>query len=87
MKISTVTLDAIASFARKLNEKSSVYAYVFAVTSIVFKQWHSDAGNIAGVISLTFGFVLWVVSDNQIRALLTGQKPADPPPPKVPSPK
>lgn len=85
-KISPETFDLLVRIATKFNEKSSVYAYVFAVTSVVFKQWHSQAGNIAGIISLTFGIVLWALSDKQIRALLTGQKPPELPKPTAPAP-
>jgi len=87
MKISPQTLAFIQRVATKLNEKSSVYGYVALVTSVVFKQWASQAGNIAAIISATSGIVLFVLSDAQIQAWITGQKPTDQQPPTAPPPK
>lgn len=85
MKISPETLAFLQRVAAKLNEKSTVYGYVAFATTIVFKQWASQAGDIAAIVSATAGFVLCALKDEQIRYWLTGQKPNLPPPTVPPS--
>lgn len=85
MKISPQTLAFVQRVAAKLNEKSSVYGYamVFAGQFLAAK-YQTDISKAVGVISATAGIVLWLLSDEQVRYLLTGQKPSAPTTPTVP---
>ncbi len=56
----------------KLKERSSVYSYVALVTSLVCKHLNSEAGTIAAAISATAGALLFIVSDRQVTAILSG---------------
>lgn len=85
MKISPQTLDLIQRIAAKLNEKSSVYGYAMVFFGqFLAAKYQGDVSKAVGIVSAAAGIVLWLASDAQVRALLTGQKPADVPPPTVP---
>ncbi|MFK2876909.1 dynein light chain family protein [Rhodanobacter hydrolyticus] len=80
------TLALLQRLLAKLNEKSSVYGYVALVTSVLCKQWANEAGSIAAIISASAGIALVILSDPQVRFLLTGQKPPAQTAPTVPQP-
>ncbi|GLQ96459.1 hypothetical protein [Dyella mobilis] len=85
MKISPATLDLVQRIARKLNEKSSVYGYAMVLGGqFVAAKYQAHIAQAVGIVSATAGVVLWLLSDTQVRYLLTGQRPADTKPPTVP---
>ena len=86
MKISPQTLAFLQRVAAKLNEKSSVYGYAMAFAGLFASKYQTDFAKAAGVISMTAGVVLWLLSDAQVRALLTGQKTTPLPTVSVPPP-
>lgn len=86
MKISPQTLALIQRLLAKLNEKSSVYGYAMVFAGLFASKYQGIFANAAAVTSATAGIVLFILSDPQVRALLTGEKPSDPAPPTVPPP-
>lgn len=86
MKISPQTLALMQRAATKLNEKSTVYGYAMAFAGLFAAKYEGDFAKAAAIVSMTAGIVLWVLSDAQVRALLTGQKPAPLPTVSVPPP-
>lgn len=86
MKISPQTLASLRRILTKLNEKSSVYGYLMLFAGYFAKQYQGDIANVAAIISATAGIVLFILSDAEVKAWLTGQKPSEPKPPTVPPP-
>ena len=84
MKISPATLDLVQRVAAKLNEKSSVYGYAMVFAGLFASKYQDDFAKAAAIASATAGIVLWLLSDEQVRFLLTGKKPAAPKTPTVP---
>lgn len=86
MKISPAALELLQRIAAKLNEKSSVYGYAAEFAALFATKYQGDFAKAAAITTATAGIVLWVLSDPQVRFILTGQKPVIPLPPKVPPP-
>lgn len=84
MKISSSTFDFALRIAAKLNEKSSVYGYAMVFAGLFASKYQGDFAKAAAIVSATAGIVLWLLSDSQVRYLLTGQKPVEPKAPTVP---
>ncbi|MFC4526398.1 hypothetical protein ISN76_13000 [Dyella halodurans] len=80
MKMSPQTLAFLQRVLTKLNEKSSVYGYLMLFASYLAVQHRGDLANIASIVSATSGIGLFILSDAQVRAWLTGEKPSLPPP-------
>lgn len=86
MKISPQALAFVRACMVKLNEKSSVYAYLMLFAGLFAKGQQGDIAQASAIISSTAGIVLFVLNDTQVRKYLTGQKPADAPAPTEPNP-
>lgn len=87
MKLTDAQLAFVTRVASKFNEKSSVYAYAMVLASAFASKYQGDFAVAAQLISAGAGIVLFFLSDAQVRAWLTGQKPVTPytvttPPPK-----
>ncbi len=75
------TLDFIQRLLAKLNEKSSVYAYLTVlIGAFIGHQYDDLLSKIAAAVALVAGAVLFLLRDDQVRAFLTGQKPPEKPP-------
>lgn len=88
MKMSPDTLSFMQRLLVKFNEKSSVYGYamIFAGQFLAAK-YQTDITKASGVVSAAVGALLWLLSDEQVRYWLTGQKPSVlPDEPTVPRP-
>lgn len=83
MKPSTVAILQLV--AGKLNEKSSVYAYLVLFGGFYAQQHQGEFAHLAAVVSGVAGIVLFLLNDATVRQMLTGQKP-QPPTPTVPQP-
>ena len=83
MKPATVVL--LESIAGKLNEKSSVYGYLMLFGGFYAQQHQGEFAHWAAMVSGVAGIVLFLLNDATVRQVLTGQKPAIPPP-TVPQP-
>jgi hypothetical protein len=77
VKISPQTLAFLQRVAAKLTEKSSVAGYL-AVLAAVLPQLGPDVAKLTAVIVATAGIALFLLSDTQIQAWLTGQKSLPP---------
>lgn len=85
VKISPQTLALVQRIAAKLNEKSSVWAYLIAFAGqFLAAKYQADIRMAISIASMTAGIVLWLLSDEQVRYLLTGQKQVEPKTPTVP---
>lgn len=74
MKISA---GAIAFWQRcltKLTEKSSIVSYLTLFATLFAKHYQGDVATVAAIISGTATILLFVLSDAQVKAWLTGQK-------------
>lgn len=69
----------------KLSERSSVFSYLTLLAAAFAHQFQDQVAHWASAISATATILLFVLSDAQVRYLLTGQKP-QPPAPTVPQP-
>jgi hypothetical protein len=78
--------DFLQRMLTKLNQKSSVYAYAMVFASAFAAKYQNAFATAAAVITASAGIVLFILNDAQVRAWMTGQKPADPLPPTVPQP-
>lgn len=80
------TLAILQLIAGKLNEKSSVYAYLMLFGGFYAQQHQGEFAHWAAVVSGVAGIVLFLLNDATVRQALTGQKPAAPASPTVPQP-
>lgn len=85
MKIATLAFAQ--RLLAKLNEKSSVYGYAMLFASAFADKYQGDFAKGAALVSAGAGIVLFLLSDAQVKAWLTGQQPADAPSVTVPPPK
>lgn len=79
------TVAVLQLIAGKLNEKSSVYAYLMLFGGFYAQQHEGEFAHWAAVVSGAAGIVLFLLNDATVRQMLTGQKP-QPPAPTVPQP-
>jgi len=84
MNISPQALAAIQWLLNKINERSSLYGYLLLCGGAWAQSHQGEVAHIAAIISATAGFVSIALSDTQIRAWLTEQKPAEPIKPTLP---
>jgi hypothetical protein len=77
VKISPATLVSWQRILAKLTEKSSVAGYL-TVLAAVLPQFGPDVAKITAIIVATAGIALFLLSDTQIQAWLTGQKSLPP---------
>ena len=82
--ISPALLAFLIMSARWLSQKSSLASYASVAVAIFAKQYQGNVANWVAFISATAGGVLFLLSDAQIQAWLTGQvsppiKPSMPP--------
>jgi hypothetical protein len=80
------TLAFLQRLLAKLNEKSTVYAYAMMFASAFAAKYQGWFATAATVIPALAAIPLFFLNDAQVRAWLTGQKPAEPPHPTVPPP-
>jgi len=86
MKITLATLDLIIRIAAKFNEKSSIWAYLVAFAGqFLAAKYQADVHMGISIASMGAGAVLWLLSDEQVRFLLTGQKQTPLPPVHTPA--
>ena len=81
----TETVAFLQLIAGKLNEKSSVYAYLMLFGGYYAQQHQGEFAHWAAVVSAAAGIMLFLLNDATVRQMLTGQKPAAPAP-TVPQP-
>ena len=79
------TVAVLQLIAGKLNEKSSVYAYLMLFGGFYAQQHEGELAHWAAMVSGVSGIVLFLLNDATVRQMLTGQKP-QPPAPTVPQP-
>jgi hypothetical protein len=76
MKISAATYADLQRIASKLSERSSFASYLtILVGAFVGVQYQPLLAKIAAAGALIASGALFALSDPQVRALLTGQKP------------
>ncbi|MFZ0872164.1 MAG: hypothetical protein WAM90_15745 [Rhodanobacter sp.] len=81
------TLAFIQRLLAKLNEKSSVYGYAMLFAGAFAEKYQGAFAQGAAMVSATAGIALFVLSDAQVKAWLTGHKPDSQIRPTVPPPK
>jgi hypothetical protein len=86
VKLSPSSVAFLERVAGKLNEKSSVYAYAMAFAGMFATKYQGLFARGASIVSLMAGVALWLLSDPQVRFLLTGKQPDEPKSPTVPKP-
>jgi hypothetical protein len=85
--VKLATLAFLQRLLAKFNEKSSVYSYLTILAgAFVGHQYDALFARIAAAVALGAGAILFLLSDPQVRTLLTGQSPQLPIVPTVPQP-
>lgn len=74
MKISPQAYAFWQKCLTKLTERSSVASYLSLFGALFAKQFQGELATAAGIVSATAAIVLFILSDDQVKAWLTGNK-------------
>jgi hypothetical protein len=74
MKVSEGAITFWQRCLMKLTEKSSIVSYLTLFVTLFAKHYQGDVATVAAIISGTATILLFILSDAQVKAWLTGQK-------------